>query len=157
MRSSVVNKTGTLILYADGPCGYFLNISLQFLLCPPGFSMNLSERICGCEPRLQKYTIRCNITERTLTREGELWVGYDNYSQALILHPHCPFDYCRPATYHISLQLSNSDLQCENGRSGFLCGECKSGLSLALGSSKVYSVPTFTYPFSSHLRLLGLL
>ena len=139
MRSSVVNKTAMLVLYADGPCGtdgLVLKISLQFLPCPPGFSLSSSEMICGCEPRLQKYTTACNITEGTLTREGEFWVGYDNYSQALILHPHCPFDYCKPATDHISFSLNNSDLQCENSRSGLLCGECKFGLSLALGSSK---------------------
>ena len=138
-RSSVVNKTAMLVLYADGPCGTdgnILNISLQLLPCPSGFSLNSSEMICGCEPRLRKYTTRCNITERTLTREGEFWVGYDNYSQALILHPHCPFDYCKPATDHISFPLSNSDFQCANSRSGLLCGECKSGLSLALGRSK---------------------
>ena len=63
-------------------------------------------------------------------------MGYDSYSQALILHPHCPFDYCKPATDHISFPLSNFDLQCENSKSGLICGECKSGLSLALGSSK---------------------
>ena len=69
MRSSVVNKTAVLVLYADGPCGtdgLVLNISLQFLPCPAGFSLNSSEMMCGCEPRLQKYTTRCNITERTL-------------------------------------------------------------------------------------------
>ena len=139
IRSSGVNKTAMLVLYADGPCGTdgnVLKISLQFLPCPPGFSLNSSEMMCGCEPRLQKYTTRCNITERTLTREGEFWVGYDNHSQSLILHPHCPFDYCKPATDHISFPLSNSDMQCANSRSGLLCGECKFGLSLALGSSK---------------------
>ena len=137
--SSAVNKTAMLVLYADGPCGtdgIVLNISFHFLPCPPGFSLNSSEMICGCEPRLQKYTTRCNITERTLTGEGEFWAGYDNYSQTLILHPHCPFDYCKPATDRISFPLSNSDLQCENSRSGLLCGECQFGFSLALGSSK---------------------
>ena len=139
IRSSAVNKTAMLVLYADGPCGtdgIVLNISFHFLPCPPGFSLNSSEMICGCEPRLQKYTTRCNITERTLTREGEFWAGYDNYSQTLILHPHCPFDYCEPATDRISFPLSNSDLQCANSRSGLLCGECQFGFSLALGSSK---------------------
>ena len=139
MRSSVVNTTAMLVLYADGPCGTvgnLLNISLQFLPCPAGFSLNSSEMICGCEPSLQKYTTRCNITEGTLTREGEFWVGYDNYSQSLILHPHCPFDYCKQATDRISFSLNNSDLQCQNSRSGLLCGECKLGLSLVLGSSK---------------------
>jgi len=139
MHSSVVNKTAMLVLYADGPCatdGKLLNSSLQFLPCPTGFSLNSSEMICGCEPRLQKYTTRCNITERTLAREGEFWVGYDNHSQVLILHPHCPFDYCKPGRDRVTFSLNNSDLQCETGRSGLLCGECKLGLSLALGSSK---------------------
>ena len=98
--------------------------------------LNSSESICWCEPRLQKYTTRCNITERAITREGEYWVGYDNSSQALILHPHCPFDYCKPVTDHTSFPLNNTDLQCANNRSGLLCGQCKPGLSLALGSSK---------------------
>ena len=111
--SSAANHNETLVLYADGPCstnGRLLNISLQFLPCPPGFSLSSSERICGCEPRLQKYTTRCNITERAITREGEYWVGYDNSSQALILHPHCPFDYCKPVTDQTSFPLNNTDL-----------------------------------------------
>ena len=139
VHSSVTNHNETLVLYADGPCstdGQVLNVSLLFLPCPPGFSLNSSENTCGCEPRLQKYTNKCNITERAITREGEYWVGYDNSSQALILHPHCPFDYCKPATDHTSFPLNNTDLQCANNRSGLLCGQCKPGLSLALGSSK---------------------
>ena len=137
--SSAANHNTTLVLYADGPCstdGRLLNVSLQFLPCPPGFSLNLSERVCECEPRLQKYTTRCNITERAITREGDYWVGYDNSTQALILHPHCPFDYCKPATDQTSFPLNNTDWQCVNNRSGVLCGRCKPGLSLVLGSSK---------------------
>ena len=137
--SSTTNNSGTLVLYADGPCltdGLVIKISLNVLPCPAGFSLNSSQKICDCEPRLQQYSIRCNITHKTLTREGNFWVGYDNHSQGLILHPHCPFDYCKPATDHISFSLNNTNLQCENTRSGILCGECKVGLSLALGSSK---------------------
>ena len=139
VHSSIDNINDTLVLYADGPCstaGKRLSISLHFLPCPPGFSLNSFDSICGCEPRLQTYNARCNITERTLTREGEFWVGYDDYSELIILHPHCPFDYCKPAKVPISFHLNNTDLQCENNRSGVLCGGCKSGLSLALGSSK---------------------
>jgi len=81
VHSQTVDKNNTLVLYADGPCstaGKRLNIALHFLPCPPGFSLNSSNSTCRCEPRLQKYTTRCDITERTLTREGEFWVGYDN-------------------------------------------------------------------------------
>ena len=137
VHSSATNKSGTLILYADGPCstsGKLLNISLEFLDCPHGFGLNPSNGICECEPRLQKYTNRCNVTERTLERSGEFWVGYDNNFQGLILHPHCPFDYCISAS--INVTLNDTDKQCENNRSGLLCGKCKSGFSLVLGSSK---------------------
>jgi len=137
VHSSATNKSGTLVLYADGPCstdGKVLNISLEFLDCPPGFALNPSEGICECEPRLQMYTNRCNITERTLERSGDFWVGYDKNFQRLVLHPHCPFDYCISA--NISLTLNDTDKLCKNSRSGLLCGECKSGFSLALGSSK---------------------
>ena len=137
VHSSTANISDTLVLYAEGPCstdGKTLDISLEFLDCPPGFSLNPSEGTCECEPRLQKYTTRCNITERALERSGVFWVGYDNKLGGLILHPHCPFDYCISA--HINVTLNDTDKQCENNRSGLLCGECKSGFSLALGSSK---------------------
>ncbi len=40
----------------------------------------------------------------------DFWIGYDSHSQGLILHPHCPFDYCTLET--ISLRLNSTDLQC---------------------------------------------
>ena len=137
VHSSATNSSGTLVLYADGPCstdGKLLVISLEFLDCPRGFSLNPSEGTCECEPRLQQYTTRCNITERTLEAGGEFWVGYDNNFQGLVLHPHCPFDYCVSA--HMNVTLNDTDKQCANNRAGLLCGECKSGFSLAFGSSK---------------------
>ena len=124
VHSSVTNNSGTLVLYADGPCstdGKLLDISLEFLDCPHGFSLNPSEGICECEPRLQKYTTRCNITERTLECSGKFWVGYDNHSEGLILHPYCPFDYC--ISDHVNITLNNTDKRCDNNRSGLLCGE----------------------------------
>ena len=137
VHSSATNNSGTLVLYADGPCstnGQLLNISLQFRDCPHGFSLNPYEGICECEPRLHKFTTRCNVTEGTVHHNGEFWVGYDNHTNQLILHPHCPFDYCISA--HIDITLNATDEQCEHNRSGLLCGECKPGFSLALGSSK---------------------
>jgi len=96
--------------------------------------LNPYEGICECEPRLHKFTTRCNVTEGTVHHNGEFWVGYDNHTNQLILHPHCPFDYCISA--HIDITLNATDEQCEHNRSGLLCGECKPGFSLALGSSK---------------------
>ena len=47
---------------------------------------------------------------------------------------HCPFVYCLPKSSH--LNLSNPDSQCQFNRTGILCGECKSGLSVVLGTSQ---------------------
>ena len=61
------------------------------------------------------------------------FIGYDDLSHTLILHPHCPFDYCINDAK--VFPLNNTDLQCAYSRSGLLCGRCKKGYSLALGTS----------------------
>ena len=105
--------------------------------CPPGFNLSMSEKLCVCEQRLAQYIQKCNITNRFgyITRDSgrQFWVGHDNQSDGLILHPHCPFDYCVNDT--VVFPLNNTDIQCAYNRSGLLCGACKSGYSLVLGSS----------------------
>ena len=105
--------------------------------CPPGFNISESEKSCICQQRLAQYTQKCNITNRLgyITRDsgGQFWVGYDNQSNELILHPHCPFDYC--VNFTVVFPLNNTDIQCAYDRSGLLCGACKNGYSLVLGGS----------------------
>ena len=62
------------------------------------------------------------------------WVGYDNQSYGLILHPLCPFNYC--VSHLVLFPLNNTDKQCAYDRSGLLCGACKEGYSVVLGSSQ---------------------
>ena len=50
----------------------------------------------------------------------------------IILHPHCPFDYC--VNDAKTFPLNNTDVQCAYNRSGLLCGHCKEGYSLVLGT-----------------------
>ena len=131
-----------LELYADGPCSTFSDeLVLQLSLntsCPPGFSLSKAERSCVCEQRLKEYTTLCYITDGlgNITRDSldQFWVGYDHESDGLILHPHCPLDYCVSCT--VEFPLDNTDLQCAYHRSGLLCGACKEGYSLVLGTSQ---------------------
>ena len=131
----------TLVLYADGTCSTFsdkLEINLNlYWNCPPGFRLSQSASSCVCEQRLEKYTNQCYITNGlgriTHGSNQYFWVGYDNQSHGLILHPHCPFDYCVSQT--VVFPLNNTDLQCAYNRSGLLCGHCKEGYSLVLGTS----------------------
>ena len=125
----------------DSPCSkYFgrkMHISVNLnQTCPPGFNVSESARSCVCEPRLAQYTNQCNITNGLgqITRDSNehFWVGYDSSSHELILPPHCPFDYCVSET--VVFPLNNTDVQCAYNRSGLLCGLCKEGYSLVLGT-----------------------
>ena len=122
-------------------CSKYGGSSLHILVtinqtCPPGFNISVSARSCVCEPRLAQYTNHCNITNGVgqITRESsqQFWVGYDHSSHELILHPQCTFDYC--VNDAKTFPLNNTDVQCAYNRSGLLCGHCKEGYSLVLGT-----------------------
>ena len=134
-----------LVLYVAGPCSYMdgsegeLKIPIHISLpCPPAFNLSEPPYRCHCEGRLQTYTNSCYISDQTILRDGDFWVGYVNESdinsQGLILHPHCPFDYCNAGS--VNFTLDDIDLQCKANRTGLLCGACAPGLSLGLGGSK---------------------
>ena len=131
-----------LKLFADGPCSIISNeLDLKLDVnrtCPPGFNLSEIEMSCVCNRRLAKYTNHCNISNGLgrITRRSydQFWVGYDSDSNALILHPYCPFDYC--VSHTVDFPLNNTDLQCAYNRSGLLCGACKKGYSLVLGTSQ---------------------
>ena len=128
-------------LYPNGLCSRRSNkLSLQLKItqsCPPGFIL---DKTCICEQTLQKYTKHCNITNGLgqLTRNSDerFWTGYDHSQRLVIVHPHCPFDFCVSHRVTFPLNSSLSDVQCAYNRSGFLCGACTNkGYSLVLGSS----------------------
>ena len=134
--------TVLLELNPDNPCltfsnGLYLKLDVN-QTCPPGFYLSEIERSCVCNQRLAKYTNNCDITDGLgrITRRSydQFWVGYDNETDALILHPNCPFDYC--VSHTVDFPLNNTDLQCAYNRSGLLCGACKKGYSLVLGTSQ---------------------
>ena len=142
IHSRAIGTTQEMTLYAQGPCSpsqtNTLTVTMNILNCPPGFQLSMNEPICICAERLQHFTNTCLVDSTTVLREhnAEFWVGYDssNESRGLILHPHCPFDYC--TSEEMYLAVDDSDEQCNYNRSGLLCGRCSENLSLALGSSR---------------------
>ena len=140
-----------LSLYADGPCGQstlsvrHLNITFTDCTCPVGFEpLDTEERCeCICDSRLHPAHItNCDIATSSLVRVNtSAWIDYIDYTNppGYIIHPHCPFDYCKPLTENISMNLNDSDgadEQCAYNRTGILCGGCQKHLSLSLGSSR---------------------
>ena len=134
-------------LYADGPCGYNIEVSkltlnLTFLPCecPVGFqpSSSQTECICECDRRLTQHQITtCFAKNGTVQLETNIWIGLSNYTNGtgFVIHD-CPFDYCVKKPVNISLNSTDStDEQCAYNRTESLCGRCKD-LSLVFGSSR---------------------
>ena len=101
--------------------------------CPIGFELNSG--ICDCRSELLRDNeISCDINTQNISREGNLWIGYQNDSNCFIVYENCPFDYCNDSM--VLFKIISPDPQCLHSRSGILCGQCSEGLSLMLGSNQ---------------------
>ena len=116
-----------------------LKMNLHFIQCPLGFQLWSSIGFCNCLQPLLMYvsSASCDIDTQTVERTATLWMNASysgNNTQILAVHQHCPFDYCDHNKLRVD--LSSPDQQCTHNRAGVLCGGCKTGLSLTLGSPK---------------------
>ena len=107
-------------------------MSISFRPCPLGFNLSDNPPKCDCALQLRKPGVKCNINTQLIHRPALVWIG--NYSDEVVVHTNCPFDYCKPEDNDISLYEQNK--QCAFNRSGVLCGACQPGLSLTLGTSQ---------------------
>ena len=110
---------------------YSISMSITVLPCPTGFMLSSSSR-CECEPFLHSLGLTCDIERLTVSaNSGDVWMGYTSWD-VLAFQSQCPFDYC---TGSATIKVSDLDSQCNYNRSKVLCGQCKVGLSMMLGSS----------------------
>ena len=109
---------------------YDLNVKLHVKPCPQPL-FHFSNKACECAERLNGLDAECNISNQSVLRKGNFWLGFDNATDELIIQPLCPFYYC--SEENVSFSLSETDVQCSYNRSGLLCGKCRDGLSLTLG------------------------
>ena len=124
--------------------GSLLTFNVTLLSCPLGLELDISSGVCVCCDKINRLKAKCNVSwmPYPIKRSGNNWLSYNEKHGCIITHINCPFDYCNSSV--VSLNLSNSDFQCALNRSGVLCGQCQSGLSLMLGSNKC-SVCTNSY------------
>ena len=97
--------------------------------CPIG--LQLVSGTCICRHELNAGSITCDINTQIITRDGDMWIGYENDSHCLIVYSNCPFHFCNNS--NISFTLNYPSKQCLHSRSGILCGQCSQGFSLTLG------------------------
>ena len=132
LNTSKVYVTLEGLLSGLSPDDYAKVIEVSIESCPIGFP--LLNDACSCRAELNTSSITCDIHSQIITRDGDMWIGYKNDSDCLIVYPHCPFDYCNDG--NIYFKMTFPDPQCLYNRSGILCGQCSDGLSLMLGSNQ---------------------
>ena len=129
-------------------CQLFIGLSnmpemfyVQIKPCPKGFTFQQQRKACYCDPLLNNRMLSitsCNVKDGSILRPANSWIyAYTDenlLTNAYKVSPHCPFAYCLPESSH--LNLSNPDSQCQFNRTGVLCGKCKPGLSVVLGTSQ---------------------
>ena len=114
-------------------------VNITFESCPIGFELSNSTGECICNHRLWQYTNSCDINRQAIFRNSSstFWLGVSynkGTPEGFIHHPFCPLDYCTTESKYINLR--DPDKQCNIKRSGLLCGKCKEGFSLVLGTSQ---------------------
>ena len=144
-----------------------LKVNISLLSCPLGFTLAGSPAKCDCVSILAEKDYKCNINTQSILRPKGVWLGYfkpslanstigsSNTKHGVILHTHCPLDYCKQQD--LDLNLINPDSQCQLNHSGFLCGKCQSGLSLALGTSQCLKCSNLTLLLLVAFALAGLI
>lgn len=107
--------------------------------CPIGFVLDRKQLECVCSPFIKWHkSINCDFVMYSVTRTKELWLNArfeDNTTNyKIIIHNHCPYDYCRSDAGSLNIHLERPDEQCAYNRSGVLCGACKANFSQVFGS-----------------------
>ena len=111
-------------------------VEVDLLACPVGFQLVRGR--CVCHKILLNNNIdTCFFSNGTglILRPVPYWIGLPNDTNSpILIHPYCPFDYCQSKDINITAESPNT--QCQYQRSGVLCGSCREGLSIILGSSE---------------------
>ena len=117
-----------------------IDVHLTILACPLGLVLDSTLGSCVCSDNISHLPgVACNVSwiPYPIQRSGDNWISRYHNHNCTIAHIGCPFDYCNISS--IKLSLNESDLQCNNNRSGILCGQCQPGLSLLIGSNKCHN------------------
>ena len=123
---------------------YEFNITVKD--CPIGFSKNSSISECSCSQSIAGEGVACDINTLTVSHNGRLWIGTNNTSTPFasdsafghnetncIIKEKCLL-YC--STTPVTFSMNDTDDQCKDNRGHRMCGSCRDGYSLLIGSNK---------------------
>ena len=118
-----------------------LRVPFSILPCPIGFTY--THGICTCSSSITAENVTCHIDTLQISHKGQLWIGpyntsitfnasQPNHHNICFINEQCLL--CNPS--NVSFMLNDTDLQCQQHKSGTLCGSCTTGYSLVLGSNE---------------------
>ena len=111
--------------------GLGVSIGVNILECPVGFTKISGQ--CQCSHLLSNVQCLLSAKPFKFSRSGNSWFAYINKTQHITGTTNCPFDYCNRS--NVSFDIMAPDRQCVPNRTGILCGQCQSHLSIMLGSN----------------------
>ena len=146
VNSSAVNYVLSIYL----PISLFITkliIPFSILPCPIGFTY--MHGICTCSSSITAENVTCNIDTLQISHKGLLWIGpyntsitfnadQPNHHNICVINEQCLL--CNPSK--VSFMLNDTDPQCQQHKSGTLCGSCTTGYSLVLGSNECMECTT---------------
>uniref|UniRef100_A0A1X7TGK9 Right handed beta helix domain-containing protein n=3 Tax=Amphimedon queenslandica TaxID=400682 RepID=A0A1X7TGK9_AMPQE len=122
---------------------HYLYINYIFDKCPIGFSTSSSQGSCTCSQSVSRENVTCDINTLNITHNGLLWIGTYHTStpfnanatnpNACIINEDCLL-YCSPNP--VTFKLNDTHTQCVDNRGQRMCGSCRKGYSLLMGSNK---------------------
>ena len=126
-----------------------LNITVAFKNCPLGYEISQKFKKCLCSTRIDSHDgVSCDLETYSIKRDEHHWIHAtsdpNQYNgQVIVIHDHCPYDYCQDDTDSLNFHLETPDEQCAFHHSGILCGVCQANLSQVLGTSNCKECSSF--------------
>ena len=116
-------------------------VTVNLTDCALGFQYSEEDLACVCTPELQEHGIVCSLDAQLIV-PNSVWVGpvvvfhnRSSSSESVAVYS-CVFDYCKLGETVIA--AGDFDAQCAEGynRGGLLCGACREGYSIVLGTKR---------------------
>ena len=114
------------------------HLPTKYLSCPQGYTQT-SQCHCECHKLLCEKEVQCLLDKQVFVLRKNYWIGTEEHHEKnslpnVLLSTSCPNAYCVTANSEMQVSLNDSDIQCNYGRTGVLCGQCVNGKSIIYNS-----------------------
>ena len=125
-RDMIINTLQNAVWVVEDKLFEQFVIHTHIRSCPLGFHFDNLSKECNCLETLIHHNIHCDFSTYQVLRPIPKWINstatYNSSDQIseVIVHNHCPFDYCIVSDSPMRLDLEDPDEQCAHNRSGIL-------------------------------------